>query len=230
MIIREATREDWPAISDISERSGYNDYINRLGPSYMETGKILIAEEEQPLGFSKIEILPDNSSWLSGLRVDPNHWRKGVGKALTQKGMDISRSNGTYAARVIVEDTNSKSRSLTEKLGFHEAESYRFFRGGLNLDGYEEADLDVPGYLSLGWRFIRPERSENIPGTFLKKGENKVFVNEQRTSFHVISASEPLEPSGEGFTLCLERIGGDAFSNLVVMDDFPVGILYEILF
>lgn len=227
MIVREANSHDWPAISDISRRSGYNDYINRWGESYLDSGTVIIAEEDTPVGFSKVERLPDNSSWLSGLRVDPDHWRNGIGRLLTVKGIELARSSGSYAARMIVEDDNVRSRSLSEKLGFHNAAEYRFFSGGIDLHGYSLEDANVNDLLSIGWRFMDAGRSDEIPGKFYRKGGNLVFVNDQKTSFQVLSAGEDLIREGEGMTVCRENVYNSAFASLQIMEDFPAGILYE---
>lgn len=229
MNLREGNKRDWPAISDISKRSGYNDYINRWGESYLDAGTVIIAEEDVPVGFSKVERLPDDSAWLSGLRVDPDHWRKGIGKMLTLRGIEIARSWGSNSARMLVEDSNVKSRALSEKMGFHNAAEYMFFTGGIDLYGFTLVDESVHDYLSMGWRMMYAGRADDIPGKFFRKGETLVFVNDQKSSFHVLSADEKLLHEGGGVTLCSESAYNGFFSELTVMDDFPRGILYEML-
>ena len=65
-----ATGADWPKISEISGRSRYEDYINRIGPSYLDNGQVLVWKDETDIrGFLKLEYLPDTSAWLSGLRT-----------------------------------------------------------------------------------------------------------------------------------------------------------------
>ena len=64
--IEPATSADWPKISEISGRSGYEDYINRIGPAYLESGQVILWKDEMDIrGFLKLEYLPDNSAWLS---------------------------------------------------------------------------------------------------------------------------------------------------------------------
>ena len=76
-MIRLATHDDWNSISDISARSGYVDYINRIGPSFIDSGDVILFENPNIQAFAKLEYLKDNTAWFSGLRVDPEYWRKG---------------------------------------------------------------------------------------------------------------------------------------------------------
>jgi len=229
MIFREATREDWPAISDISRRSGYEDYINRLGPSYLDEGTVLIAEDGVPVGFSKVEMMADGATWLSGLRVDPDHWRRGIGSQLTRNGVDISRRMGAYAARMLVEASNYRSRALSEKMLFREAESCRFYEQGVDLDGYSEARFKDSTYVAAGWKFMRADRAPDIPGRFFSNGPNLVFAADDGRSFHVLSSGEPVKPADEGMTICSSGIREDLFARLRRMEDFPAAIVYEMI-
>lgn len=227
MIFREATSDDWTAISEISRRSGYEDYINRLGPAYLDEGVVLIAEEESPVGFSKVEMMPDGATWLSGLRVDPDHWRKGIGTHLTRVGIEKSKSMRAYAARMLVEEENYRSRALSEKMNFRDSGKYRFYENGMDLSGYEEVEFKEAVYFAAGWKFIRRERTSDIPGKFFSNGKNIVFSSEERNAFHVIAANDPLRPVDDGMTVGSIDMDEKYFSSFRTMGDFPTGIVYE---
>ncbi len=227
MIFREATAEDWPAISDISRRSGYEDYINRWGPAYLEEGIVLIAEEDVPMGFSKVEIMADGASWLSGLRVDPNHWRKGVGTRLTEKGVEKSIELGAYAARMLVEEGNYRSRGLSEKMGFRNVGKYRFYEHGIDLEGFSPLDYSNNGYIAVRWKFIRSEMAEDLQGKFLSDGRSIVFANDEGNAFYVLKAGSPFKPVDDAMTVCHSDMPESNFSGLNIMEDFPSAIVYE---
>jgi hypothetical protein len=53
-MIRQANRDDWIFVSDISARAGYDDYINaHHGPAYLDTGNVYLIVEENIEGFIK---------------------------------------------------------------------------------------------------------------------------------------------------------------------------------
>ncbi len=228
MRIRDATPGDWDSVSRISRRSGYEDYINNhWGPSYLEDGRVLIAEDGEALGFGRVDILPDGAAWLSGLRVDPDHWREGVGSRITSRLVEVSGEMGAYAARMIVENSNHRSRKLSEKLGFYNAMEFRFFGAGLDLSRYRETEYHEASYVSLRWRFVRAERIPSLPGKFYSNGKNTVFLNEEGNTYFVLVATEPLKQGGEGMTIWSKENFREDLCKLPELEHFPLAVLYE---
>lgn len=227
MAFRQASRSDWEAISRISTRSGYNDYINRIGPEYIDDGIVTLAEEDgEIMGFSKVDWLPDGCTWLSGLRVDPAHWRKGAGSALTSKAVEISREGGAKAARMLIEESNTGSRALSLKLGFREVEKYVFLEGQPVLVNFRETGFSSDERIAMGWRFVHG--SENVDsGRFLTDGESTVYINDERPSCHVLVPGGKLEGSGDGMTICRADEYDGRMSGFHKMGDFGPGLLYE---
>lgn len=229
MIIREASKDDWEAVSRISRRSGYEDYINNhWGPSYLEDGKVILAVEDEPVGFGRVDMLPDKSAWLSGLRVDPDHWRKGIGTMITRNQIEEARKMGAYSARMLVEEGNSRSRKLCEGLGFPKAGIYLYFSQMIDLHDYTETSpADVP-YVSVRWRFVRPGRADVLDGKFFTNGKNTVFMNNDENACFVAQASEKIEPGGEGMTVWPKEIFQQPLCYLQAMESFPSAVLYEV--
>ncbi len=196
-MIRLATKKDWPSISDISRRSGYIDYINRIGESYLDDGEVYVFEDDVIQGFAKLNYLPDSAAWSGGLRVDPNHWRKGVGSLITKSLLEIARKRGCKVFRVLIYTDNFRSIGLTEKLGGKIVGEYNFFQGMPDLSLFEGRREGVTGYINEsweftkygegnpaefevyefnGWRIITPE-----PGTaqILKRGEGELDMKSE---------------------------------------------------
>lgn len=229
MIVRKATGEDWERISEISRISGYNDYINNIGKSYLDDGIVIVAEEGVVMGFSKAEFSPDNSSWLGGLRVDPEFRRRGIAMELTNKLVEYSRDSGCRFSRLLIEDGNTKSINLAEKAGFNRVRSFSFFKGSLVNDGYSVTGPPSGTYLNLGWNFSYSD--DFVPdkhGIFYRKGKNLFFRSEERNFYQVIEADSPFEScDDEGMTIVESGRGHRKFIDLEPLEDFRQGHLYE---
>ncbi len=165
MGIRHASMEDWPAVSEISTASGYDDYINTIGPSYMNDGSVVVYEEGRVLGFGKINYLEDGSAWLSGLRVHPDAWRKGVGISISRYLMQFAIEHRLYHARMLIEDRNTRSIKLSLKMGFAPVQSYSFFEGTPATSGFKPVNFKGQIMVNEGWNFVK------ISGTYRGKGE-----------------------------------------------------------
>lgn len=228
MRIRKAIPEDWPRISEISRIAGYNDYINNIGEVYLKSGLVLVAEDEMILGFSKADFLPDNSTWLGGLRVDPDFRRKGIARKLTASLMEESRKAGYDKSRLLIEDGNFKSISLAEKVGFTRIRTYSYFKGGIETDGYEEYSEDLQDYLNLGWEYAFSGSFEtNEYGKFYRKGKNRFFRSTSNGFCQVLSASTRLSGTDEGITCAESDSNLEKFISLEPLEDFKSGHLYE---
>ena len=100
--ITVAGADNWNEISNISMKSGYEDYINKVGSTYLDDGIVLLSYiDETASGFLKLEEMPDNSAWLSGIRVLPEFRRMHIGSNLTEKAIELARSQGLIIARML---------------------------------------------------------------------------------------------------------------------------------
>ena len=153
--IRNANPEDWDQISKLSSISGYEDYINEMGPIFLQDGTILMAENKILLGFMKITILPDGYAWFSAVRVHPDYRRHGVGNNLLLEALERSHNENAGGCRLMIEDSNFRSKGLALKNGFHEVLDLLLFEGGFSLEGLEEDQLNADEYISMGWEFCR---------------------------------------------------------------------------
>ena len=200
-MIRKASVDDWPSISDISRRSGYEDYINRIGIAYLDEGEVWLYEDTRIKGFSKIEFLSDNSVWFSGLRVDPDYWRSGIGQQLSEASLKAGTERGCTSARLLVYEDNAKSLGLVEKMGFRIVSKYNFIYGIPNLEDFNfDGVLIDHGLINVGWKFVQASKAYPVKAQLYYSTKWSVMGTGDNT-FEILSAREPLSLSkGLGFT------------------------------
>ena len=229
MGIRHASMEDWPAVSEISTASGYNDYINTIGPSYMNDGSVVVYEEERVLGFGKINYLEDGSAWLSGLRVHPDAWRKGVGISISRYLMQLAIEHGLTRARMLIEDRNTRSINLSLKMGFSPIKSYSFFEGTPATSGFKTVNFKGQIMVNEGWSFVKISDTYRGKGEFRESSEKTlVYVwNGNEKVVQVVSGGGDLKAERDGITCALEADAGYLSKNFVPLDGFESATVYE---
>lgn len=191
--IRIANSSDWPHISRISRDSGYEDYINSIGPAYMNDGTIILCETDEVCGFLKIEMLPDNSAWLSGIRVDPGHWRMGVADSLTNAAVIYALGRKASYARMLIQDENHRSISLALKNGFNQKSRFFFFEGKFDVSGMSPSGDRIDTLVNIGWRYANHSRLKEETGSLMKGKKSTVFVyKDHEETFQVIDLEEEI--------------------------------------
>ena len=221
--------EDWPAISEISTASGYDDYINTIGPSYMNDGSVVVYEEERVLGFGKINYLEDGSAWLSGLRVHPDAWRKGVGISISRYLMQLAIEHGLTHARMLIEDRNTRSINLSLKMGFSPIQSYSFFKGTPATSGFKTVNFKGQIMANEGWSFVKISDTYRGKGEFRESSEKTlVYVwNGNEKVVQVVSGGGDLKAERDGITSALEADADYLSKNFVPLDGFESATVYE---
>jgi GNAT superfamily N-acetyltransferase len=229
MGIRHASMEDWPAVSEISTASGYDDYINTIGPSYMSDGSVVVYEEARILGFGKINYLEDGSAWLSGLRVHPDAWRKGVGISLSLYLMQLAMGHGHNLARMLIEDRNTRSINLSLKMGFQPVKSYSFFQGTPSTSGFKIVDFKGPIMVNEGWSFVKIGDTYSGRGKFMESGRKSlVYVWDGNTELvQVLNGGGDLVAEGDGITCIPKSDAGYLSRNFPTLDGFESATVYE---
>ncbi|MHB1708954.1 MAG: GNAT family N-acetyltransferase [Thermoplasmataceae archaeon] len=228
MGIRHASAEDWPAISEISTVSGYDDYINTIGPSYMNDGTLVVYEEERVLGFGKINYLEDGSAWLSGLRVHPDAQRKGVGISISRYLMQLAMEQGLTSARMLIEDRNTRSINLSLKLGFSPIKSYCFFEGTPQTSGLKIVDFKGQIMVNEGWGFVEISDIYRGKGGFMESpGKTLVYVWKGDTKLiQVVRGGGDLKAESDGITCAPEADAGSLRKNFAPLDGFESATVY----
>lgn len=226
-MIRLASEEDWPMISRVSRRSGYEDYINHVGPEYLKDGRVMVYEDTEIRGFLKMEYLPDESAWLGGLRVDPDSWRKGIGSSLTLSAIEQAQSEGRKTVRLLIYEDNVRSLNLAEKQGFERIASYDFYDGLPEVTGFSRTETKASGLVNVGWKFmIASPENELHAEQYELNGWTFVATNER--TFQISSTGDTPVLFGEGgFTCARSDIGPSPFLEKYREKDFSTGYVLE---
>ncbi len=223
--IRRATENDWPEISRISRESGYEDYINRVGKKYVDDGVVVICDSDVACGFLKIELLPDNSSWLSGIRVDPQHRRMGVADALTKSALLYSSMAGCNAVRMLIQYENAPSIKLARKNGFKEKSHLFFYDGILEGTGMKRSADRFDELVNIGWKFANCNKIKE--GEVRTDGSTDIFVyKDTEESTQLIRSDKMIPITGNGVTCIPERLQ-HLYEGCAGMEGFEQGFVFE---
>ncbi len=83
---------------------------------WIPLGRALVAEHEaEVVGFAGILV---ETGEIAALYVDPRHWRRGAGRALTRAAMERLREAGCENAALWVFEANHSARAFYAALGF----------------------------------------------------------------------------------------------------------------
>ncbi len=227
MRIAKASLQDWESIRRISSVSGYDDYIGKIGPSYLKDGTVLAVYDTELIAFMKLEFLGDRSVWLSGLRVDPSRRREGIATYLTKGGLEHARSKGCMVARMIISSTNTPSVNLAKRLGFQPILDYQFYEGAVDTSGFSLLE-EVPRYpLFLVWKVMIPDSNMKVDGRYLVRGESRMFLTERgdTTYYHLLSGNDFSFTEGDSI-IVVER-GRFHLTNMKRLEGFEEGLVFQ---
>ena len=126
-MIRRLTREDKAAVARLCDRAVSEDFIPLYFDSFIDQ-KVGFGFEENGVlvGIVFSSVALDGEAWLFGLRVDPDHQRKGIGRRLTQRALE-EISPTCHLVRVGIFKGNHASTTLVKFFGFSPRAGY-FFR------------------------------------------------------------------------------------------------------
>ncbi len=118
------TKQTWDRYED-------GDYISKIFPKWAaEDGprqQTFVAEAEgTPIGLVRSVLLSEHEAWFQGLRVDPDHRNKGVGRDLIHAAFDWAQTAGATVGRAMVFSWNVMGLGLTRAAGFDPGVEFRF--------------------------------------------------------------------------------------------------------
>lgn len=156
--IRRATPEDAPALARVQVDSWRVAYRGLVPDSHLDgldcdrrsqrfreslaagSEETHLAEREgEVLGFLTLgacrdsDVDPQTTGEIWGIYLAPQHWRKGIGRALCQHGEQFLRSRGYTQAALWVFEGNPRARRFYEAMGFEPDGASRVLNPGAPL-------------------------------------------------------------------------------------------------
>ncbi len=133
----------------------WGDYIEKVFDHWINEGLFIKAiSNGEILGIIHAKIF-DDFAWLEGIRVKRELRRKGIGKELTLKAIQLSNKK---IIRLLINEKNIPSLSLVKSLGFKEIDRFYYDKGKkVSLDniiknyGFYEAKnliLNLKGFVN----------------------------------------------------------------------------------
>lgn len=198
LYFRELTREDIPAILDISkdiwEGDDYiPDVIERWlnEKNHLAYGTFLEDEMKELVGFGRVKMFPNGVAWLEGGRVKVSHQKKGIGREQLKYAIDYAIQVGAKVAQYDTSSRNFGSRSLAKLHGFKEKKrmevleckisELKLYKSDfsqiqkLTNDEakikYKEMDIGPGDELNIGWSYIPLSNLEDKNSLWLTNSE-----------------------------------------------------------
>ena len=103
------------ALEDYREELEANPDAIELPMGHIERGEVIVAEIEGQIAGFAVVLAEEKKAELDGLFVEPEHWRRGVGKALIEAAAHEARHRGLSLMTVVA---NPAAREFYERCGF----------------------------------------------------------------------------------------------------------------
>lgn len=132
MLIRPATHADVPLIAGWTQDTfDWGDYVAEMLPEWIDSpaSEVIVAEESGGIiGTVTGTMVSPSEAWAQGIRVHPDHRRKGIATAISAVLWDWARHGGATVARLAVDERNAPSQAQVISMGFRKIGDWR--RGG----------------------------------------------------------------------------------------------------
>jgi RimJ/RimL family protein N-acetyltransferase len=129
MLIRPARREDIPLIAAWTENTfDWGDYVAGRLPEWIENpaSQVIVAEEDGAIvGTVTGTMVSPTETWAQGIRVHPEHRRKGIATSISAVLWDWAREQGARVIRLAVDDSNTSSQAQVVTMGFRKLADWR---------------------------------------------------------------------------------------------------------
>ena len=189
-----------------------SDYIPEVFPEWVdreETGRrtVVATIAGEPVGVCSGTILTDGEAWMQGIRVDPAHRSRGVGRAMTEALFDWARERGAAVARNMVFGWNDAAIGTARDHGFEPATTGRWARPEPDADA--NPDLPVREDAGAAWSHWTDDDARAwLGGLALDGEENWALAELTRDRFEDLADSGRVLAVVDGSTRAMSVTAG----------------------
>jgi len=129
MLIRPARHDDVDQIASWTQDTfDWGDYVAERLPEWLDNPavRVMVAEEEARVVATVTgTMVSPTEAWAQGIRVHPDHRRKGIGTAVSTALWDWARKQGAVVVRLAIDETNAASQAQATSMGFRKVCDWR---------------------------------------------------------------------------------------------------------
>ncbi len=129
MLIRPARHDDIPLIAAWTEHTfDWGDYVAERLPVWLGNPavRVMVAEDDGAVIATVTgTMVSATEAWAQGIRVHPDHRRKGVATAVSTELWNWVRERGAVVVRLAIDSNNTASQSQASSMGFRKLSDWR---------------------------------------------------------------------------------------------------------
>jgi GNAT superfamily N-acetyltransferase len=203
--INEMTKEVWDG----------HDYIPRVFDRWVaDAGAAFEAAEIDGVvvGLQRLRPIGPGLMWYEGLRVAPEHRRRGIARAMLRAAIDESREQGMREIRLATRD--EPAIKLFQSAGFHQLVEVRWWRG-LRVEGGEPGRIpDAPEAKRL-WAFVAASAGIDLYGGVIPDLNGALDLDEGELERLARQGLLRLGPGGRAVAILREAWGKNVAVSLL---------------
>src|SRR5437868_10918187 len=217
--IRAARAGDKRAVRALCARVWADDYISDVFDDWVRdrTGRLWVAVERgRMIGVAKLTVHSSGDAWLHGLRVDPEHRRRGVATALLDHRLARARRLGARIARLDTAQDNVAVQGLMRSHRFHRIARVGSYWAPASTG--RRPRVATRGELASLWRLLRRHGAMMHEPHFVRAvtrqdlaravRERRCYVPDSQTDPSAIAIVEELRDPGHGSRLLVQVLAG----------------------
>ena len=204
----EAVRVERETMGDYVYLEDAWHYFNSL-----DGGLVCVSHGEKMVGIGRFSVLPDGSGWLETLRVTPEYQRKGIGREIYKKYVELAQINNCPSMAMFTGVNNVASSALAEVFGLKTAAQHR---------GYHLTNLECGcphGFIHTGWQraveLILPMKDEY--NNYMSFNRTFYRINEANAKQFAIEGKVFEDKESESFIVCGARFQHQAALHIAMM-------------
>lgn len=150
MRVREATLKDREGILKIASATWEGwDYVPLFLEDWIREGGLYVAEVgDEIVGITKTTELSPAELWLEAIRVAEEHRKKGLGREIAERQLELALATNPKSIRLSTADVNTASLAIIRRLGFIEYVAFDLFEQKKPLAETQEVELKESEFLA----------------------------------------------------------------------------------